>query len=366
MNAAVLSAVGTPLRIEELRHPEPKQGEVRIKIAACGVCHSDLHIAKGDLKFPMPVVLGHEISGTVDALGSGVSGFTRGDRVVASFIMPCGTCPSCSRGRDDLCETYFAFNRVKGVLYDGKTRLFRGDGSPVAMQMMGGMAQYAIVPDTDVFPLPQNVPLEESCILGCALMTAYGAMKNAAQLREGQSVAVIGAGGVGSNVIAMAALFGAKQIIAVDLRQDKLQAARALGATHVIDARSPEPLAQLQAMTQGRGVDVAVEAIGRPETVLQAFQMASDGGRVVVIGVAPMDAVAPIGITRLVRRGIQIVGSFGCRVRTDMPELIAMAAAGRIDVRASISRRYRLDQINEAYEAMERGEIVGRAIVVME
>jgi S-(hydroxymethyl)glutathione dehydrogenase/alcohol dehydrogenase len=163
----------------------------------------------------------------------------------------------------------------------------------------------------------------------------------------------------------MARVFGATQIIAVDVRQDKLKAARALGATDVIDARSPEPLAQLQAMTQGRGVDVAIEAIGRPETVLQAFQMASDGGRVVVIGVAPMDAVAPIGITRLVRRGIQIAGSFGCRVRTDMPELIAMAAAGRFDVRASISRRYRLDQINEAYDAMQRGEIVGRAIVVL-
>jgi len=247
VNAAVLSAVGTPLRIEELRHPEPKKGEVRIRIAACGVCHSDLHIAKGDLKFPMPVVLGHEISGIVDALGEGVSGIAPGDRVVSSFIMPCGTCPSCTRGRDDLCETYFAFNRVKGVLYDGQTRLFRTDGTPVSMQMMGGMAQFAIVPDTDVFPLPASLPLEESCILGCALM----------------------------------------------------------------------------------------------------------------------NAVAPIGITRLVRRGIQIVGSFGCRVRTDMPELIAMAAGGRIDVRASITRRYRLEQINEAYEAMERGEIVGRAIVVM-
>jgi S-(hydroxymethyl)glutathione dehydrogenase/alcohol dehydrogenase len=365
VNAAVLSAVGAPLRIEQLRHPEPNAGEVRIKIAACGVCHSDLHIARGDLKFPMPAVLGHEISGIVDKIGDGVVGLKPGDRVVSSFIMPCGKCVPCSRGRDDLCETYFAMNRVKGVLYDGRSRLFRPDGSPVAMQMMGGLAEFAIVPDTDVFLLPASLPLEESCILGCALMTAYGAVKNAAQIRAGQSVVVIGAGGVGSNVISMARVFGATQVIAVDVRQDKLNAARTLGATDVIDARSADPLAQLQGMTQGRGVDVAIEAIGRPETVLQAFQMAADGGRVVVIGVAPMDAVAPIGITRLVRRGIQIVGSFGCRVRTDMPELISMAAAGKIDVRASISRRYRLDQINEAYEAMQQGEIVGRAIVVL-
>ncbi|HZE95532.1 MAG TPA: zinc-binding dehydrogenase [Planctomycetota bacterium] len=365
MNAAVIPAVGAPLRVEDIRHPEPKAGEVRIRIAACGVCHSDLHVARGHLKFPMPCVPGHEISGTIDLPGPGVSGFKSGDRVVSSFIMPCGDCPPCRDGRDNLCETYFALNRVKGVLFDGTTRLYRGDGTPLAMQMMGGMAQFAIVPVTDVFPLPGSLPLEESCILGCALMTAYGAVKNSAQIRPGQTVAVIGAGGVGSNVIALARVFGSARVIAVDVREDKLQAARALGATDTLDARTPDLVAQLQAMTQGRGVDVAIEAIGRSETVTQAFNMVCDGGRVVVLGVAPMDAVAPIGITRLVRRGIQIVGSFGCRVRTDMPELIALAASGKIDVKASITRRYRLDQVNEAFEALERGEIVGRSIVVM-
>jgi S-(hydroxymethyl)glutathione dehydrogenase/alcohol dehydrogenase len=297
-------------------------------------------------------------------LGPGAA-FKIGDRVVASFIMPCGNCQPCRDMLDNLCETYFALNRVKGVLFDGTTRLFREDGTPLAMQMMGGMAQFAVVPVTDVFPLPEALPLEESCILGCALMTAYGAVKNSAQIREGQTVAVIGAGGVGSNVIALARAFGARRIIALDIRQEKLQAARSLGATDSIDARSPNPVEQVRNLTGGRGVDVAIEAIGRPETVDQAFQMVADGGRVVVLGVAPMDAVVPIGITRLVRRGIQIIGSFGCRVRTDMPELIALAAAGRVDVKASITRRYRLDQLSEAYDAMERGEIVGRAIVVM-
>jgi len=365
MNAAVIPAVGAPLVIENIRDPEPKAGEVRIKIAACGVCHSDLHVARGHLKFPMPCVPGHEISGTIDRPGPGVSGFKSGDRVVSSFIMPCGTCAPCLDGRDNLCETYFAMNRVKGVLFDGTTRLYRQDGTPLAMQMMGGMAQYAIVPVTDVFPLPDPLPLEESCILGCALMTAYGAVKNSAELRAGQTVAVIGAGGVGSNVIALARVFGAKRIIAVDVRADKLEAARSLGATDTIDGKATDAVAQLQKLTDGRGVDVAIEAIGRPETVTQAFNMVCDGGRVVVLGVAPMDAVAPIGITRLVRRGIQIVGSFGCRVRKDMPELIALAASGKIDVKASITKRYRLDQVNEAFEAMERGDIVGRTVVVM-
>ncbi|HVR85380.1 MAG TPA: zinc-binding dehydrogenase, partial [Planctomycetota bacterium] len=313
----------------------------------------------------MPCVPGHEISGTIDALGPGVSGFRPGERVVSSFIMPCGNCPQCREGRDNLCETYFALNRVKGVLFDGTTRLYRQDGTPLSMQMMGGMAQYAIVPVTDVFPLPAELPLEESCILGCALMTAYGAVKNSAQIRAGQTVAVIGTGGVGSNVIPLLGVFGASRIIALDVRRDKLEAARALGATDTVDARGPDPVEQVRSLTGGRGVDVAIEAIGRPETVNQAFQMVADGGRVVVLGVAPMDAMVPIGITRLVRRGIQLIGSFGCRVRTDMPELIALAASGRIDVKATITRRYRLDQINDAYAAMERGEIVGRAIVVM-
>jgi len=365
VKAAVVPAAGAPAAIEDLRLPEPQAGEVRVKIAACGVCHSDLHVARGHLQFPMPFVPGHEISGTIDGVGAGVSSFRPGDRIVSSFIMPCGTCAACERGRDDLCETYFAMNRAKGTLYDGTSRHYRQDGTPIAMNMMGGMSQYAVVPVTDAFALPASLPLEESCILGCAIMTAFGAVKNAAQLRSGQTVAVVGAGGVGSNVLSMARLFGASTVIAVDVREDKLSAARALGATGAIDASRGDPVAGVMAMTGGRGVDAAFEVLGRPETVGQAFQMVADGGRVIVLGLAKPHETAPIGITRLVRRGISVVGSLGCRVRTDMPELIRLAAEGKLDVQASITRRYRLDQINEAYAAMERGEIVGRAIVVM-
>ena len=163
----------------------------------------------------------------------------------------------------------------------------------------------------------------------------------------------------------MARLFGAERVIAVDVREDKLIAAKGLGATETVDSTQGDPVAKVQALTEGRGVDVAFEVLGRPATVAQAFQMAMDGGRVVVLGLAKPDETAPIGITRLVRRGISVVGSLGCRVRTDMPDLIRLAAEGKLDVKASISRRYRLDQINDAYGAMERGEIVGRAIVVM-
>jgi len=365
VKAAVLTAAGAPVAVEDLAMPRPKAGEVLVRVAACGVCHSDVHIARGHLPFPVPCVLGHEISGRVEELGEGVLGLRPGDRVVCSFIMPCGRCPACERGRDDLCETYFAMNRLKGTLYDGQTRLFRRDGQPVAMQMMGGLAEFAVVPATDVFPLPANLPLEESCILGCALMTAYGAVKHQAAVAAGQTVAVVGAGGVGSNVVAMARLFGAARVVAVDVREDKLEVARRLGATDLVNAASGNPVDRVVALTGGRGVDAAIEALGRPETIVQAFQMTAGGGRTVVVGIAAHQATVPIESNRLVRRGITFVGSFGCRVRTDMPQLIRLAAEGRVDVAASITRRYQLDRIEEAYRDLERGEIVGRAIVVI-
>lgn len=366
IRAAVLPAVGAPFRVEEIRFPRPKKGEVLVKVTACGVCHSDLHVAKGDLKFPLPCVPGHEISGIVEELGPEVSGLRVGEKVVCSFIMPCGWCDACRRGRDDLCETYFAINRVKGALYDGETRLFRPDGTPLAMNMMGGMAEYAVVPATDVFPLAGNLPLAESCILGCALMTAYGALKHQAELRAGETVAIVGIGGVGSNVIQLARHFGAAEIIAVDVKDEKLDAARKIGATQTVNASKGDPVEQVASITGGRGVNVAIEALGRPETVSNAFKMAGEGGRVVVIGVAAGQAAAPIEITRLVRRGIRVTGSYGCRVRTDMPELIRLAADGKIDVARSISRRYPLGEVETAFRALDRGEIIGRAIVVME
>ena len=355
MRAAVLAAAGGPVRVETIRDPRPEPGEVLLRVAACGVCRSDLHVARGHLPFPMPCVLGHEISGTVEALGAGVDGLAPGQRVVASFIMPCARCRACEQGRDDLCETYFAMNRARGTLYDGRTRLFREDGTPLAMNMMGGLADLAVVPATDVFPLPAPLPLEESCILGCALMTAYGAAKNAAQLRAGQTVAVVGAGGVGACLIQMARLFGASEILAVDVGPEKLEEARRRGATRAVTPAEAE----------GTAADVVFEAVGRPETVEQAFRMTRDGGRTVLVGVAPAGTKAPIEINRLVRRGITLTGSFGCRVRTDMPELLRLAAEGKVDVAGAVRRRFRLEEVDEAYQALDRGEIVGRAIIVL-
>jgi S-(hydroxymethyl)glutathione dehydrogenase/alcohol dehydrogenase len=334
-------------------------------VAACGVCHTDLHVIKGEVKFPLPCVLGHEISGVVAEVPADVKVVRLGDAVVCSFIMPCGVCHYCVRGRDDLCETFFAMNRLKGTLYDGESRLRRSDGSSLAMYSMGGLAEYAVIPATDVFPAPANMPLTDACILGCAVMTAYGALKNQARLQPNESVAVVGTGGVGSNVIQLAKAFGAGQIIAVDIRDDKLAAAKDLGATHGVNAAQGDPVAEILTITGGLGVDVAIEALGRPDTVVNAFMMARDGGRVVVVGIASGTTTAGIEITRLVRRGIHLMGSYGSRVRTDMPDVLGLAAHGLVSPSRVITQRYRLAQANDAYAVLSRGEIVGRAIVTM-
>ena len=366
MKAAIFEGVGRPMVIEDIPVPKPRMGEVLIKVAACGVCHSDLHVIKGELPYPTPTVLGHEMSGIVIDVAPDVISVRPGDRVVSTFILPCGRCPACNRGRDDLCENFFAVHRARGVLYDGETRLYRADGSTLAMYSMSGLAEYAVAPATAVFPIPSEVPLLEASILGCAVPTAYSAVKHQGMVGPGSSVAVIGVGGVGSNIIQMAHAFGAAEVIAVDIREDKLAAARRLGATRLINGLEGDPAVQIRELTGGKGVDVAFEALGRAETVVTAFDAVRDGGRVVVVGLAPTAVAAPIEITRLVRRSVSVLGSFGARMRSDLPELIKLVARGSVDIEQLVTRRFRLEDAGEAYATLSRGEITGRAIVVVD
>ena len=365
MSAAVLEMAPGGLHVEEIPVPEPLSGEILIKVHACGVCHTDLHVMKAEVTFPMPAVLGHEISGTVVSLGPGVAGPPPGTTVVSAFIMPCGRCRLCAIGRDDLCDNFFAMNRLKGTLYDGTSRLRRRDGSTLWMYSMAGLAEYAVVPATDVFPLSFGLPPLESSVLGCAVFTAYGAVRHAADLRGGERVAVVATGGVGLNVVQIAHAFGASQIIAIDVSDDKLAIARRVGATDVINSRTTDVSARVREVTDGHGVDVAFEALGRPETFTQALEIIGDGGRMVPIGIAPGKTTAPVEITRLVRRGMRIIGSYGARTRADMPEILQLAARGTFRPETIVTRTFSLAQADEAYQALARGEIVGRAIIVM-
>ena len=366
MRAAVLAAPHEPLRIEQVPVPSPRAGEVLVKVAACGVCHTDLHVIKAEVAFPTPCVLGHEIAGTVAALGPGVSGPAVGTQVVCAFIMPCGTCRYCAQGRDDLCETFFAMNRLKGTLYDGETRLRRSDGSPLWMYSMAGLADYAVVPATDVFPLPAGAPFEDAAILGCAAFTAYGAVRHNAEIRPGDSVAVIAVGGVGLNLIQVARAFGANPVIAVDIQEAKLDMARRLGATHTVNGSRGNAVAAVRELTGGLGVNVSFEALGRPETFIQASEVLRDGGRMVAIGIAPGATTAPLEITRLVRRSQRVIGSYGARTRSDMPALLNLVAQGSVQPSAVISRRISLEEADQAYRDLSAGQMLGRALVVME
>lgn len=364
MMAAVLDAAPGGLRIERIPVPEPRAGEVLVRVKACGVCHTDLHVMKAEVAFPTPAVMGHEISGTVAALGPGVAGPAPGTPVASAFIMPCGSCRFCGWGRDDLCDNFFAMNRLRGTLYDGTSRLRRADGTPLAMYSMAGLAEYAVVPATDVFALPDTLPLEESAILGCAVFTAYGAVRHGADLRGGERIAVIAVGGVGLNVVQIAAAFGASQIIAVDVRDDKLETARQAGATDVVNSTKADAAARVRELTDGQGVDVAFEVLGLTQTFTQAFECIRDGGRMVAVGIAPGKTTAPVEITRLVRRELRIIGSYGARTRADMPEIIRLAARGIFRPEKMVTKRYALAEADAAYQALARGEIVGRAIVV--
>lgn len=365
MRAAVVREISGPFVVEELLDPIPGPGEILLRVAACGVCHSDLHVHDGNVKFPLPCVLGHEVSGTVIGLGEGVTGVREGDRVVAAFIMPCGQCRNCLGGREELCEPFFAQNRLGGTLYDGRTRLFEPDGTPIAMYSMGGLSELAVTPELAVAVVPDELALNDSAVFGCALLTAFGSLRHVADLQEGETVAVIGAGGVGLNVVQLARALGAGRVVAVDVDAAKLETARRIGASDTVDAAGADPVQVVRELTDGRGADIVLEVIGLPATFRQATEMAADGGRCVMIGIAGPGRLGEVEIARLVRRKLQVLGSYGGRPRSDLGELTALAVRGAIDPGAAISRRYTLDEAGEAYAALARGEIVGRALVEM-
>lgn len=368
MQAAVWPGTGQHLRIEEIKIPRPKRGEVLVRVIACGVCHSDLHVMKGEVAFPSPAVLGHEISGTVVELGPDtppVRGVEVGTTVVGAFIMPCGECRQCLRGRDDMCLPFFAQNRLKGTLYDGTTRLLRQDGSPLSTYSMGGLAEYSVVPINALAPLHREVPDVAAAILGCAAFTAYGAVHHTAALQPDETVAVVAAGGVGSSIVQLARAAGAGMIVAVDVSDEKLHAAMALGADHGVNSANTDAVAAVRELTSGTGVDVAFEVLGRQQTFEAAVKMLADGGRMVAVGIAAGASTANVEITPLVRRGIKVMGSFGGRTRVDLPAVIDLAATGVFSVSEAVTRAYPLGAAQEAFDALARGEIQGRAVITM-
>jgi S-(hydroxymethyl)glutathione dehydrogenase/alcohol dehydrogenase len=368
MRAAVLAAPGSPLRIEQLPVPRPGPGELLLKVRACGLCHSDLHVLNGHIAFPTPAVLGHEVSGQIAALGAGLerTGLEVGQPVAAAFLMPCGQCPECDRGRDDLCPNFFQLNRLRGLLYDGASRLARASGETVYQYSMGGLAEYAVLPATSVTPLPADMDQLAAATLGCAAFTAYGAVRRGADLRVGETVAVVATGGVGGYICQVARALGARQVVAVDVADAKLEAALAVGATHAVNSATVDAAQAVGEITGGRGVDVAFEALGRPETWATALSLIRPGGRMVPIGLGAGQQAAAVPINQLVRSSQRIIGSYGALTRQDLATVVDLARRGAIDYRGVVARRLPLEAAQDGYAALAAGEIVGRAVIDMD
>lgn len=350
--AAVLNAVKEPLTLESLTVRDPGPGEVLVRVHASGVCHSDLHAITGDLPMPLPLVLGHEGAGIVEAVGPGVLRLRPGSHVILNWVPFCGDCWYCRSGQGYLCEVGY----VRAVKNPG---FRRGAARVNQFAGVGTMTEYTLVPESGAIPIDPDVPLDRACLVGCAVMTGVGAVINTARVQPGQSVAVFGVGGVGLNVVQGAVLAGAWPIVAVDLNGRKLELARQLGATHTVDAGAAEPVAAIQALTGGRGADVAFEAIGRPEVIAQAFAAVRRGGKAVVVGVAPAGAMASVPAVALSLAEKSLIGSLygSANMARDVPRLLDLYRAGRLKLDELVSRRFGLDQVTEAFRALEKGEV---------
>jgi S-(hydroxymethyl)glutathione dehydrogenase/alcohol dehydrogenase len=361
--AAILFEVGQKLEIREVEVEAPKYGEVLIKMAVGGVCHSDLHVMTGHLTAPVPAILGHEGSGVVAEVGPGVTSLKPGDHVIPMWRLSCGVCEYCSGSRPALCASGTQI-RMTGRLLDGTTR-FKLEGKEIKhFAGVSSFSEYSVIPERAVLKIPNDFPLDKAALLGCGVITGVGAVFNAARVRPGSSVAVFGTGGVGVNVIQGAAIAGAEKIIAVDILSSKLEFAKRFGATHTINAKETKPVEAVRALTGGRGVDYSFEVIGLPETIRQAYDSLSKRGMAVAVGVAPMTTEVSVPIMSLVYEERILTGSVygSSRPWIDIPILINLYRAGKLKLDELLTRQYPFAQINEAYAALERGEVL-RSVV---
>ena len=361
--AAILFEVGQKLDIREVEVEAPKYGEVLIKMAVGGVCHSDLHVMTGHLTAPVPAILGHEGSGVVAEIGPGVTSLKPGDHVIPMWRLSCGVCEYCSGSRPALCASGTQI-RMTGRLLDGTTR-FKLDGKEIKhFAGVSSFSEYSVIPERAVLKIPNDFPLDKAALLGCGVITGVGAVFNAARVKPGSSVAVFGTGGVGVNVIQGAAIAGAEKIIAVDILPSKLEFAKRFGATHTINAKETKPVEAVRALTGGRGVDYSFEVIGLPETIRQAYDSLSKRGMAVAVGVAPMTTEVSVPIMSLVYEERILTGSVygSSRPWIDIPILINLYRAGKLKLDELLTRQYPFAQINEAYAALERGEVL-RSVV---
>ncbi|MFF8832790.1 zinc-binding dehydrogenase [Streptomyces sp. NPDC015131] len=357
VRAAVLPAIGAPLEITGIELPEPGPGQVRVRLAAAGVCHSDLSLSNGTMRVPVPAVLGHEGAGTVLAVGEGVTHVAPGDGVVLNWAPSCGTCHHCRLGEVWLCaHALTGAGNVYAVTEDG-TELHPGLN-------VAAFAEETVVAAGCVLPVPDGVPLTDAALLGCAVLTGYGAIHHSARVREGESVVVVGVGGVGLATLQAARLAGAGTVVAVDVSPGKEELARGAGATEYVVA-SATTAKEVRALTGGHGADVAVECAGRAASIRTAWDSTRRGGRTTVVGIGGKDQQVTFNALEIFHWGRTLSGCVygNCDPAADLPVLAAHIRAGRLDPGALVTERISLEGIPAAFDAMLAGR-GGRALVV--
>lgn len=357
--AAIQYAPGEPIRVEEVELDPPKEHEVLVRMVAAGICHSDYHVVTGELPAYLPMALGHEGAGIIEALGPGVTSYKVGDHVVLSFMPSCGVCPACTAGHSNLCDK--GAGTAAGALLDGTFRMHREGKNIGQFCFVSTFSEHTVVPDISLVPISERHPLNRAVLVGCGVLTGVGSAIHRARIRPGSTVAIVGCGGVGSNIVQGAALAGARMIIAVDIHDFKLEKARELGATHTINSQESDPLKIVRELTGGAGVEYAFDAIALPETTAQAYKTLAKNGTLVIVGLAPAtQQTLPIAPLNLVLSQKTVMGVLygDARPRNDIPTMLQMYESGKLKLDELVTKTYTLDQINEAYADMVAGKII--------
>ena len=364
--AAILWELNTPWSVEEIELDAPKAGEVLVKIAASGMCHSDEHVVTGDLPFAMPIIGGHEGAGVVEAVGPGVSWLAPGDHVVFGFIPSCGRCPSCSTGHSNLCDMGALLGTGKQIA-DGTSR-HHAQGQVIStMCLLGTFAHHTVVNEASCIKIEKDIPLEKACLLGCGVVTGWGSSVYAAEVSPGDTVVVVGIGGIGANAVQGAKLAGAKHVIAIDPIEFKREKAMQFGATHTA-ASMAEALPLVQQISWGTMANkvIMTMGVGSGAVIGEALALTAKRGRVVVTNIHPaMEYSASMSLLDLTLMEKQVVGSlFGSgNPRADIPKLISLYREGQLDLDSLISKTYPLEGVNDGYEDMRAGKNIRGVLV---
>jgi S-(hydroxymethyl)mycothiol dehydrogenase len=357
VEAVVARTKGAPVSLETVVVPDPGPGEALVRVKACGVCHTDLHYREGAINDDFPFLLGHEAAGTVEAVGDGVTNVAPGDYVVIAWRAPCGNCRSCRRGRPWYC--FDSRNAAQPMTLADGTVLSPALG-------IGAFAELTLVAALQAVKVDPAARPEAAGLIGCGVMAGFGAAVHTGNVGTGDTVAVIGCGGVGNAAIAGAAFAGARRVIAVDVDARKLEWARGFGATHTVNSRETDPVEAIKELTDGNGADVVVEAVGLPETYRQAFFARDLAGTLVQVGVPSPDAMIELPMIELFGRGGALKSSWygDCLPSRDFPLLIDLYLRGAFNLDGFVSEIIRLDQVEDAFHKMERGEVL-RSVVVL-